>query len=79
MKGRAAYAENELSAEISACMVFANLGRAPDLEQSAAYIESWLTALRGDKKFIFRAASRAQTIADHVHERATNAGMQRAA
>ncbi len=79
MTGKQGYAENELSAEISACLIFANLGLAPDLEQSAAYLESWLRALRGDKKFIFRAASRAQTIADYVHETATSAEMQRAA
>lgn len=33
----------------------------------AAYIASWLTVLKGDKRFIFTAASHAQRAADFLH------------
>lgn len=51
------YAFEELVAEIGACMVCARLGIAPDVPQSAAYIEGWLECLKEDKKAIFKAAS----------------------
>lgn len=66
---KADYAREELVAEIGAAQTLAKLGRAPDLDQSAAYVESWLKALRNDKKFIFRAASDAQKASDFLIER----------
>ncbi|QFT92074.1 DNA primase TraC [Roseovarius sp. THAF9] len=66
---KADYAREELVAEIGAAQTLAKLGRAPDLDQSAAYVESWLKALRNDKKFIFRATSDAQKASDFLIER----------
>ena len=54
------YAFEELVAELGACMVTAQRGGIADTENSAAYLNSWLKALRNDKKMIFRAASQAQ-------------------
>lgn len=69
-RDRAAYAYEELIAEIGACMVCAHLGLVPDFEQSAAYVESWLKALKDDKRLIFSAASEAQKAFDLITQRA---------
>ena len=61
---RKAYAFEELIAEIGNCMICASLGLTPDFDQSAAYVESWLRALKDDKRLIFKAASEAQKAAD---------------
>jgi len=63
---REAYAFEELVAEIGACFLGAQIGVAPEFGQSAAYVESWLKALKEDKRAIFRAASEAQKAADFV-------------
>jgi len=63
---REAYAFEELVAEIGSCFLGAQIGVAPELDQSAAYVEGWLKALKEDKKAIFRAASEAQKAADFV-------------
>lgn len=68
---RAEYAQEELIAEIGANLVFANLGLVPDIENSAAYVESWLKALRNDRRFIFEAAAAAQKAADYIDACAT--------
>ena len=41
-KDRAAYAFEELVAEIGQCLLFATLGLTPSIDQSAAYVEGWL-------------------------------------
>lgn len=61
---RKAYAFEELVAEIGNCMVCASVGLSPDFEQSASYVESWLRALKDDKRMIFKAATEAQKAAD---------------
>jgi antirestriction protein ArdC len=63
---REAYAFEELVAEIGACFLGAQIGIAPEIDQSAAYVESWLQALKDDKRAIFRAASEAQKAADYL-------------
>jgi len=63
---RKAYAFEELVAEIGACMLSVTLGLVPEFDQSASYVESWLTALSEDKKAIFRAASEAQKAVDFL-------------
>ncbi|MBP1806970.1 ArdC family protein [Rubellimicrobium aerolatum] len=68
-KDRAAYAFEELVAEIGQCLLFATLGLTPSIDQSAAYVAGWLQALREDKKAIFRAASEAQKAVDLIIER----------
>ena len=68
-RDRAAYAFEELVAEIGQCLLFAGLGLEPSIDQSAAYVEDWLKALKDDKKAIFRAASEAQKAVDFVTAR----------
>lgn len=63
---REAYAFEELVAEIGACFLGAQIGVTPEFDQSAAYVEGWLKALKEDKRAIFHAASEAQKAADFV-------------
>ena len=65
-KDRSAYAFEELVAEIGACILGVKLGVEPDFDQSAAYIENWLEALKNDKGLIFKAASEAQKAVDFI-------------
>lgn len=61
------YAFEELVAEIGAAFVGARLGIVGEhIDNHAAYVASWLKALRSDKKMIFKAASLAQLAADLV-------------
>lgn len=65
--GTPAYATEELTAELGASMLCAIAGIGPQLiEASAAYIASWLQALRDDKKLVVAAAGRAQRAVDHI-------------
>lgn len=64
---RKAYAFEELVAEIGNCMICATLGLLPDFAQSGAYIDGWLSALKEDKRTIFRAASEAQKAVDFIY------------
>ena len=61
---RKAYAFEELVAELGNVILCTHLGLTPDFEQSAAYVESWLKALKEDKRAIFRAAAEGQKAAD---------------
>ena len=67
---RTAYAFEELVAEIGNCMLCAQLGLEPEFDQSAAYVEGWLKALKEDNRAIFRAASEAQKAVDYIMARA---------
>lgn len=61
MKGRSGseeYAFEELIAELGSAFLMADLGLSGDV-QHESYIASWLTKLRNDKRYIFRAASAA--------------------
>jgi len=62
------YAFEELVAEFFSAFVSAQNGFTSKITNNAAYIESWLTALDGDKKFAFLAASKAQKAANFVTE-----------
>jgi antirestriction protein ArdC len=62
--GTDAYAFEELIAEMGAAYLCADSG-IEYTTQHAAYIESWLKVLRGDKKAVFTAASHAQKAADY--------------
>lgn len=59
---REEYSLEELVAEIASASICASLGIDTEstLENSAAYIQGWLKALRDDKHMIVRAASRAE-------------------
>lgn len=62
-----AYAFEELVAELGAAFLCATLGITPETrEDHAAYIGSWLTVLKEDKRAIFRAASYAQRALEHL-------------
>jgi len=57
-------------AELGAAFLCADLGlELQPREDHAAYIDSWLSVLQGDKRFIFTAAAYAQRAADFLHGR----------
>ncbi|RIV87490.1 ArdC family protein [Aurantiacibacter zhengii] len=69
--GSPGYAQEELVAELGAAFIGARLGIAGDhIENHAAYLGSWLKALKNDKRHIFKAAAAAQRAADLVLENA---------
>lgn len=62
------YSKEELTAEIGAASLLNHLGiETPDsFKNSAAYIQSWLKALRGDARMIVAAASRAEKAVAYI-------------
>ena len=70
---RKAYAFEELVAEIGNCMLCAQIGVEPEFDQSAAYVEGWLEAMKEDDRAIFRAASEAQKAVDYIMDRTGHA------
>lgn len=60
--GNESYSKEELTAEIGAAALVhqAGLETPSSLRNNAAYVESWLKALRGDKRFIVSAAGKAE-------------------
>jgi antirestriction protein ArdC len=64
--GCADYAEEELVAEIGAAMMAARLGLDVEIEQSAAYVASWLKRLKDDRGLLIAAAQRAQKATDWI-------------
>ncbi|MGH0347415.1 ArdC family protein [Sinorhizobium meliloti] len=66
--GRESYAIEELVAELSAAFLCADLGVAHDpRDNTVTYLESWLQALKNDKRAIISAAARAQEAAGYLH------------
>lgn len=67
LTGSESYAREELRAELASAMLGAELGIRQGeyhVQNHAAYLASWLEALRKDKNEIFKAAAHAQNIAD---------------
>ena len=65
--GSANYSREELIAEMGAAMLCGVAGISPaTVENSAAYLRSWISALRGDSKLVVAAASQAQKAADYI-------------
>ena len=65
--GDEGYAKEELVAEIGSAFLCADLGITPEIrEDHAAYIESWLKALKNDKKLIFTAATHATRAVEYL-------------
>lgn len=63
-------------AELGAAFVSGAIGiKLHDREDHAAYLASWLQALRNDKRCIFTAATQAQAAADWLLSRMSNAAM----
>ena len=66
--GDEGYAMEELVAELGSAFLSADLDLTPETrEDHAAYIASWIKALKNDKRAIFTAASYAQRAADFLH------------
>jgi len=67
--GSAAYAMEECTVELLSAMICADLNLSVEPRPDhARYIASWLEVLRSDKRAIFAAASKAQQIADWMHD-----------
>jgi|SRR5215471_3694357 len=64
--GDAAYAAEELVAELGAAFLCAEFAFDQTDNRSAAYIQSWIKLLKSDKRAIFTAASKAQAAADYL-------------
>jgi antirestriction protein ArdC len=62
------YAMGELIAEMSACLMMAELGlpTTTNLTNHASYLKHWLDGMAGDSKFIFKAASQASKAVDYL-------------
>ena len=66
--GDEGYAQEELVAELASAFLCADLGLTPETrDDHAAYIASWLTVLKNDKRAIFTAASHAQKAVEFLH------------
>jgi antirestriction protein ArdC len=79
-KSKEIRAAEELIAEIGAAMLCAQLGMEPtEREDHAAYLASWLKALRNDKRAIFRAATAAQAASELILSHMGAPAMSRAA
>ena len=62
------YAMGELVAEISASMIAAELGipQGEDLKNHAAYLRSWLSSMKADPSYVFKASSQASKVTDFL-------------
>ena len=60
------YAEGELFAEISSSFLMSATGIPHTLENTQAYVQSWIQKLENDPKFIFQASSAASKSADFI-------------
>ncbi len=79
--GSQAYAREELRAEISAMMSSERLGVAYEPQHGAAYVASWVKALKDDPQELYKAAAEAGRISDYVcaaPERARAAEIEKA-
>ena len=72
--GDAVYSREELVAEMTAAFLCGHCGiENATIHNSAAYIQSWLKALRGDKRLAITAAAQAQKAADYILNRKAQA------
>ncbi|ELP34512.1 ArdC family protein [Rhodopirellula baltica] len=61
------YSREELIAEMGAAFLCAASGISPPtIEQSASYLQSWISVLKGDKRLVVGAASAAQKASDLI-------------
>lgn len=69
--GSEGYAREELRAELASTFLCGELGIATtgSDEQHAAYVKSWVSALKNDYNEIFRAADDAEKICNYLYER----------
>lgn len=72
--GSESYSKEELIAEMGAAMLCGITGISPaTIENSAAYLRSWIQRLKGDSKLLVSAASQAQKAADYIRGTAPQA------
>lgn len=65
--GSHAYSKEELVAEMSAAFLCTEAGiDLQTIDNSAAYVASWLSALRNDRRLLVQAAAAAQKAADYI-------------
>ena len=64
--GSKTYAKEELTAELGASFLMAETGEKLDIENHAAYIESWLKALQNDNKLLLNAAGKAEKAVNYI-------------
>ncbi len=65
--GSEKYAREELVAELSSCIIGANLGLpVTHLDNHASYIASWIKILKDDEKALLSAAAKAETAATYL-------------
>ncbi len=65
--GSTDYSKEELIAEMGAAFLCGITGiEKPVIKNSAAYIQSWLSVLKGDKKMVIQAAGKAQAAANYI-------------
>jgi antirestriction protein ArdC len=78
--GDEGYAMEELVAELGAAFLCADLDLTPEVrDDHAAYIATWITVLKNDKRAIFTAASHAQRAVDFLHGLQAAANIQEVA
>lgn len=67
-KDKMIYSEEELVAELGACMLasFTGIQEENLLQNSAAYLQSWLDCMKEDKRFIFRVAPQAESAVKYI-------------
>ena len=74
--GSETYAMDEVIVELTSSFIMADLGIAHEPRaEHAAYIASWLSALKNDPRAIFTAASQAQAAADWMHAQQPDANV----
>lgn len=65
--GSKAYSREELIAEMGSAFLCGHAEILPStIEDSAAYLKSWIQALKGDSKLLIHAASKAQKAAEYI-------------
>jgi putative DNA primase/helicase len=65
--GSAAYAHEEIVADLASLFLSAELGIPYDPKDQASYIQSWIKVLKNDKNEVFRAAADASKACDYLH------------
>jgi antirestriction protein ArdC len=64
--GSAAYAKEEVRAELTSVAVGSMIGLPCDIPNHASYLQSWIAVLKQDRREVFHAAAEAQRIADYI-------------
>lgn len=77
--GSSDYSREELVAELAAQFLCAHVGIEGVKEQGAAYLASWLKALRADPQMLISAAQAAQKAVDHIDPAAALAALEEGA